>query len=308
MIVDPLMLTLLIELLVVTSVAAIAMFLQAVVRKKRDRKAVLALVAKLNDGQEQRVGESKKILNSSFGLEGGQAIKLARDIDGAERGFYQAMITTYLRRDYEALESIDEDFMAAVEAYRKLTPVLGEDGGRSEEMEEMENEIERLRAENERFSKELRSAMEAMGGVLNHYTDENFSKELKGTMEAMGDVLNDYSSAHSSDGDSGAEADDQEQVVSSEEDGIVVEEIAGADTEQPAEEAADEVAAEQPAVEVAAEAAEQVAEEVVAEVAEEVAAEAADGAEPTAQSTEAIAAAEEIDIPDYSGLEEPKLD
>jgi hypothetical protein len=207
MTVDPFLFTLLIELLVVTSVAALALFLLAVVRKKRDRKAVQALVAKINEGQQQRVGESGEILTSRFGLEEEQATKLATDIDSAERGFYQTMIATYLRRDYEALGDIDEVFMRAVEIYRTLTP-SGEGGGDQSE------EIARLRKEKERLSAELKGAMEAMGGVLN-----------------------DYSSALADGGANGAEKDAQEQGASSEDEEMVVEEIVDVAKEQPLEEA-----------------------------------------------------------------------
>jgi hypothetical protein len=248
MTVDPFLFTLLIELLVVTSAVAIAMFMLTMVRKKRDRKAVQVLVAKINEGQEKRLGESREILTSRFGIDGEQAAKLATEIDSAERGFYQAMIAAYLRRDHESLKDIDADFIGAVETYRTLTP-SGEGGGDQSE------EIARLRKEKERLSAELKSAMEAMGGVLN-----------------------DYSSILADDG----EIDDKEQVEqveakqveqgTSSDDGIVVEEIAGGATEQPAEEAAK------------------------------------DSVEPTAESAAAEEAAEDIDIPDYSGLEEPKID
>jgi hypothetical protein len=243
MTVDPFLFTLLIELLVVTSAVAIAMFMLTMVRKKRDRKAVQVLVAKINEGQEKRLGESREILTSRFGIDGEQAAKLATEIDSAERGFYQAMIAAYLRRDHESLKDIDADFIGAVETYRTLTP-SGEGG------QDQSGEIARLRKEKERLSAELKSAMEAMGGVLNDYSS----------------ILAD-----------GGEIDDQKQAEqvgqsTSSDDGIVVEEIAGGATEQPAEEAAK------------------------------------DSVEPAAESAAAKEAAEDIDIPDYSGLEEPKID
>ena len=113
------------------------------------------------------------------------------------------MISTYLRRDHVALENIDEKFMGAVEVYRTLTPV-GEGG------QDQAEEIARLREEKERLSTELKSAMEAMGGVLN-----------------------DYSSVMADDGASGADANANEQVeqaTSQEGNGIVVDEIAGGET------------------------------------------------------------------------------
>ncbi len=286
MTVDPFIFTLLLELLAVTSVVAVGMFLLNHSRKRRDRRAAQVLVERLKEGQEQRLGENRKILTSRFGLEEKQAAELATGIDCAERRFYQTLIATYLRRDHKTLESIDTEFMGTVETYRTLTPSLG-DGDNSEE-------IKRLREEKKRLATDLQSAMEAMGGVLNDYSSALPPGSVAGTKSDAQGASENYSAA---------------------DDGIVVEEVkappqddtqaeeATAEEVVPAEEATTQETSEEEAAP-----AEEAPTEDEAEVPEDSPAESVEEeADPPVESAAAIAAAEDIDIPDYTGLTEPDL-
>jgi hypothetical protein len=164
------------ELLLVTTITSILMLVMAVVRKKRDRSAAGALIARIKEGEGRRETETRALLQQNLG-QGRELLEtLVKKVGREEKRFYQTLINLYLKRDAGALENLQVAFEGATEPYRTLkvpqrqeseeiVPVVVESAVGDDSAE-----VARLKDENEKLSEELRITMDTMGRMLSEYS------------------------------------------------------------------------------------------------------------------------------------------
>jgi len=121
--ISAIVLSLLIEAYVVLLVAIITWFYIASKKKKKDRKAALKLVEQIKQQSEARHTLTSSYLKEKYNLEGPQLKKAINAIDKSEKRFFQKVINLYLKRDSEALGTLDADVAELINTYKSLTPV-----------------------------------------------------------------------------------------------------------------------------------------------------------------------------------------
>lgn len=160
------------EIVLLLVVLLLVAFVREQARKRRDRLAVKALVARVRNGRAEREQALLQFLGERLGLSGEtlQAAKVA--LLRSEQALLQRFAGVYRLRDADAASRFDIDLYQSLEAYQSLGP--GEGGGSTEEAkaaaEAHDAELERLRKENTRLSEELQITMDTMSRMLNEYT------------------------------------------------------------------------------------------------------------------------------------------
>ncbi len=143
------------------------------------RRAARRLVELVMAQQEGRSARLREMLVDRHGYAEDRAKQVSIEIDRKEKAFYQAFINIYLERDNAAIAGINVPFESVVDAYRDLLPEIS-----STQPEEAYEEPLMSNAELGRLQAELASAM---------VDKERLGEELGLTMEAMGRMLNEYS-------------------------------------------------------------------------------------------------------------------
>lgn len=149
--------------------------------RRRDKRAISALVAGTRKGKEARLAEISAFLSGQFGMRD-EALGLAvRTVYKAEVGLIQAFASTYLQRDAQSAANFRGKIEAGNEPYWALS---GEAGAASEsassdateatdtndDVPADDGEIKRLQGENVRLSEELRVTMDTMSRMLTEYS------------------------------------------------------------------------------------------------------------------------------------------
>lgn len=159
------------ELLLLTTIAVVIFTINVVAKRSHDRAAAKKLVALIKKDEERREAETLAVLTERFGLEGAAADSISRSIGREERLFYQTLIKVYLQRDYAALQNMNVHFESAVAPYRSLElPPSADQSADDHQEQASDGEVKRLRDENERLSEELRVTMDTLGRMLNEYS------------------------------------------------------------------------------------------------------------------------------------------
>jgi len=170
--ISSLWLMILIEMLVVTTLATIVLVVLKFIRDGRDRAVAKSLITKIKQDGARRKAETKKLMLKKFGFEEEKAEEIAQQSAREEMRFYQNVINFYLRRDAVGFENLNIDFEGAVDSYRNLEPPgLGgsSSGGEGEAVDESE-EISRLKIENKRLTDEVGVTMATMSRMLDEYS------------------------------------------------------------------------------------------------------------------------------------------
>ncbi|MCP3664570.1 MAG: hypothetical protein GY696_19115 [Gammaproteobacteria bacterium] len=172
--VSSLMLMILGEVLLATTLISVVLVVLFFIRKRRDHSAAHKLISHIKDDSARRRMETEKIISEHFGLGGDSLHGTVSSINKQETVFYQNMINIYLKRDAAALENLNIAFEGAIDPYRTLEPSLG-GGGDTVGVEgsgesDLEAEIERLTNENHNLSEELKITMDTMGRMLKEYS------------------------------------------------------------------------------------------------------------------------------------------
>lgn len=159
------------EILIVTTIVSVGMIVYKLIKKDRDQTAIHVLIERVRRDAPRRLDETRKLMTVHHGFEGKNLEEISAKISREERVFYQEMINTYLRRDADAIQNLNIDFEAAVDTYRNLTPHPRESPGASASDAGAETqEVERLTVENQRLADELGITMNTMGRMLSEYT------------------------------------------------------------------------------------------------------------------------------------------
>lgn len=155
------------ELLLVLFFALLISWFRNRAMRRRDRKAIKALIAQSKDRKEQRMAEIGEFLAGRYAMRGDVLGHAVRDIYKAETGLAQAFANTYLQRDAKAAAGFLRRIEDGVAGYWTLSPAMaGEQGVSAGDA----GEVEFLRKENQELSAELRITMDTLSRMLNEYS------------------------------------------------------------------------------------------------------------------------------------------
>lgn len=133
--------------------------------RRRDDQAVRALVERVKEARGEREASIARFLGEHMGMSGEALTRAQADLLRAELQLLQRLAVVYKRRDAQAAADLDRDLYAALASYHALRGAHG-----STPTEAAHRELEGLRAENQRLTEELRSAMENMSRMVNDFS------------------------------------------------------------------------------------------------------------------------------------------
>lgn len=157
------------ELLLLVFVALVVSWARNRAARRRDAKAMQALVARVKQGKAEREALLGKFLSEQMGLSDEVLEEARTTMLRAELSLLQRFVHIYAGRDAAKAGRFDADLEAAIQPYHALA-IAGEPLAAAEAGDVDAAELERLRAENGRLSDELRITMETMGRMLNEYS------------------------------------------------------------------------------------------------------------------------------------------
>ncbi|MCG8038480.1 MAG: hypothetical protein JAZ19_15735, partial [Candidatus Thiodiazotropha taylori] len=117
--------------------------------------------------KEKRSERLKKLLAEQYQLQSPQLDQTLHGIVQTEMTLYQNMLNGFLKDDQVYLQQIDVDVENLVLAYQALA---GNVSGAVGSDDVSSDEVEALKAENERLAEELKVTMDTMGRMLNEYS------------------------------------------------------------------------------------------------------------------------------------------
>jgi len=157
---------------------------QSFPRRARERKALQALVVRVNEGAAERRQETRALLEGRFGVKG-PALETATDaVCGGERDFYQAVVNLYLKRDAGSAARLDEHVSALTTPYRNIPPgeagaqtaqgatsvdAAGDDAPAQAGADALREQNQALEKENARLEQELDTAQKTIDKMLSEY-------------------------------------------------------------------------------------------------------------------------------------------
>lgn len=161
------------ELLLLLFVALVVSYLRNRGQRRRDLKAVKALIARIKQGRGEREQAIEQFLAQGMGLSDHALQKAKVATLRGELALLQRIAGVYRLRESAALARIDDDLYAAVEPYHALSgdgsAAQPEAQGDGESIDA--GELDMLRKENQRLSDELSITMETMSRMLNEYSN-----------------------------------------------------------------------------------------------------------------------------------------
>ncbi|MEW8365768.1 MAG: hypothetical protein AB2700_05980 [Candidatus Thiodiazotropha taylori] len=143
------------------------LLLFTLLRKQRIRKAAHHLAERVQADKEKRTERLKKLLAEQYQLQSPQLDQTLHGIVQTEMTLYQNMLNGFLKDDQVYLQQIDVDVENLVLAYQALAGNVSGAGGSDDVSSD---EVEALKAENERLAEELKVTMDTMGRMLNEYS------------------------------------------------------------------------------------------------------------------------------------------
>ncbi|MEW8324134.1 MAG: hypothetical protein AB2606_15925 [Candidatus Thiodiazotropha taylori] len=143
------------------------LLLFTLLRKQRIRKAAHHLAERVQVDKEKRSERLKKLLAEQYQLQSPQLDQTLHGIVQTEMTLYQNMLNGFLKDDQVYLQQIDVDVENLVLAYQALAGNVSGAGGSDDVSSD---EVEALKAENERLAEELKVTMDTMGRMLNEYS------------------------------------------------------------------------------------------------------------------------------------------
>lgn len=138
--------------------------------RRRDVKAMAALVARVRKGKAERLAALRTFLQDRLGLEDDARDQLAAALRHTELTMLKRFVAVYRGRDAATAGRFDNDLYEAIAPYHELSgaTVVTAEPARPAIVDP--TELEALREENQRLSDELKITMETMSRMLNEYS------------------------------------------------------------------------------------------------------------------------------------------
>ncbi len=171
-------------LLIVLVLLTVAWFRNRAARR-RDLQAIEKLVGRVKARKPEREKAIADFLEQRVGLSGEALGEAQATLLGAELVLLHRFASIYSQRDAAATARLDDDLVAALQPYSDLqiSSQSAEAETSAEAVPRADSntaELETLREENRRLSKQLQVGMETMGQMLNEYS-AMFDSGTKGT-------------------------------------------------------------------------------------------------------------------------------
>ncbi len=154
-------------------------------RKNQERQAVGKLIGRLRKIENDRLQELSDILNEIGHLAPDQLETLLEEIKQHEKTLYQQIFKLFLDRDVKLLGKIQQRIKDLSQPYHDLLKNLPQQGpDLSDELQQAQHEIQRLKAESDQLAKQLEVAMETIDRVSSEYTNMFGGGKSKEELEA----------------------------------------------------------------------------------------------------------------------------
>jgi hypothetical protein len=158
------------EILVGLVIFSGLLLLFTLLRKQRIRKAAEHLAERVQADKAKRSERLKTLLTDGYHLQSPQLDQTLHSIVQTEMTLYQNMLNGFLKDDQVYLQQIDVDVENLVLGYQSLGGFVSQDTSPSASPASSSEEVEELKAENERLAEELKVTMDTMGRMLNEYS------------------------------------------------------------------------------------------------------------------------------------------
>ncbi|MCU7923588.1 MAG: hypothetical protein KZQ88_12925 [Candidatus Thiodiazotropha sp. (ex Dulcina madagascariensis)] len=168
------------ELLIGLSILSALLVWFTLLRKRRIRQAASHLAERVQSDKPKRTERLKKLLEERYGYQDEILDQSLHNIMQTEMLLFQNVINGFLKDDQVHLQQMDVDVENLVLSFQNLE--LSEGAAAAVEAPSSDDEeVNHLKAENERLSDELRVTMDTMGRMLNEY-----SSMFSGGIDNMG--------------------------------------------------------------------------------------------------------------------------
>lgn len=159
------------ELLLGLGLVTLVLISRAVIRKQKAYKAAQELVERIRLDMQPRSQRLRQKLSNAFGYQGDVLEQTLHQLNRIEKQLYQNIINGFLKRDLTAFKQIDVDVDNLVLAYQGLEPSSRADSAADETATSDTDklEFERLHADNQRLSEELKVTMDTMARMISEY-------------------------------------------------------------------------------------------------------------------------------------------
>ncbi len=137
------------------------------------QNSALALIKKLKKNGGSRGDQLEQLTNNLTGIEPGQLNEFLEEIKVNEKNFYQYLLRMFFSKDAELLKKIDKKVQSLSEPYCKLisqsSSVALNNEALGEELQRAQQEISRLKKENQAFSQQQEIALNTMDEISSEY-------------------------------------------------------------------------------------------------------------------------------------------
>ncbi len=157
------------EFLVIIVIALAAFLFVVSKRKKSDTNATSNLVNKIKSQKLERKSELSGVLAETYNIEGDKLKKETEKLVKLENQFYQRFIKTYLTRDANAVEMIDEDLKELLANYNQLVPKQESRDERAEEALAVIDNLSDDSGEHDEQIKRLKDTINNLSDDLKQY-------------------------------------------------------------------------------------------------------------------------------------------
>jgi hypothetical protein len=153
-------------------IAGIAVYI--IRRRARERNAAGQFIRYIKEAEVDRSKLLEKSISESCDLEQQQLDAVLSEVNSCEKSLYRKVVQMFLNRDAILLNGIDQSIQALTAPFCRLLSEVSEKSRDDPElafaMESATAEIERLKQESQRLSKQLCMAMETMDEISSEYT------------------------------------------------------------------------------------------------------------------------------------------
>lgn len=159
----------------VAAILLIAGFAVIITRRRaRERDAAGRFISHVRQAQDGRSKRLEKVISEACDLEPGQLEAVLSEVGSCEKSLYRKVVEIFLNRDAGLLTGIDQNVQALTKPFLSLLSRVADKSRKDPEMaaavEAARAEIERLKQESLRLSKQLSMAMETMDEISSEYS------------------------------------------------------------------------------------------------------------------------------------------
>jgi len=181
------------ELVLLLIAAGVVIAVQMVIRRRREQACIDELIVSVKGDLDYRKKKIRTLLEKKYGYSGEQLENTVRKITLEEKRCYQTLANLFKTRDILVLGNLNITFEETVEPYYELEiPELKDTEGAESVVDSgaVNEEVVRLKEENQELSDELRVTMNTISRMLNEYSSMLSEPDDDNNQEALPDEDN----------------------------------------------------------------------------------------------------------------------